>query len=277
MPRSGTGSYSLPAPYPSGFSNGTLIDAPTMNTVFNDVQTAITASTAADGQTPITGNWAFKGYNISGVGLLTATSATITTLNATDAGVTKSLVVGNGLNVTAGGATITAGGLTVTAGGLTVSSAGANITGNSTLVGSLGGITKLSVASGGAAITGDSTVTGTLTVSGVVAAAQGTKSGQAVTYDQFPVTLASPGTVTLPSGLIVKWGTGTYAAGTGSVTFASNFPTGLLSVQVSLTTAGAAHGSYPPGASPASYAVSGFTVYGGVGQSGSFAWLAIGY
>ena len=130
MPRSGTGSYSLPAPYPSGFSNGTLIDAPTMNTVFNDVQTAITASTAADGQTPITGNWAFKGYNVSGVGLLTATSATITTLNATDAGVTKSLVVGNGLNVTAGGATITAGGLTVTAGGLTVSSAGANITGS---------------------------------------------------------------------------------------------------------------------------------------------------
>lgn len=277
MPRGGSGSYSLPSPFPSGFQNGTTIDAPTMNSVFTDVQTALTASTAADGQTPITGNWNWKGYSILGLGGLVATSVV-----ATDAATSKSMTVGNGLNVTAGGATITAGGLTVTAGGLTVSGSGMAVTGNSTVIGSLTGITTLGVASGGAAITGDSTVTGKLTVTstaavtGTLTAANGTSGSQVVNYGQFPVTLASPGTLTLPSGLIMKWGTGTYTAGTGTVTFAANFPTSLLIVHCSLLTGGAAHGSYPPGASPASYAVSGFTVYGGTGQNGSFAWLALG-
>lgn len=272
MARNGSGTYSLPSPYPSGFQNGTAIDAPTMNTVFNDIQTALTASTAADGQTPITGNWAFSGKNITGVGTLAATAATFT-----DASTSGGMTVGNALVVTKGGATVTAGGVTVTAGGMKVSADGAAVTGNSTVTGTLTVSDAVTISKGGAAITGNSTVTGTLTVSSTIGAAAGTKSGLAVIYDQFPATLATTGTITLPSGMILKWGTGSYVAGTGSVTFAANFPTALLSVQVSLTTAGAAHGSYPPGASPASYAVSGFTVYGGVGQSGSFNWLAIGH
>lgn len=272
MARNGSGTYSLPSPYPSGFQNGTAIDAPTMNTVFNDIQTALTASTAADGQTPITGNWDFNGKNISDVATLTATNVA-----ATDASTSNGLTVGNGFVVTKGGATVTAGGVTVTAGGLTVSAGGAKITGNTTVAGTLDGLTGFTIASGGAAITGTITLAGALDASGNITASAATKAGQVVIYDQFPVTLATTGTATLPSGLILKWGTGTYAAGTGTVTFAANFPTALLSVQVSLTTAGAAHGSYPPGASPASYAVSGFTVYGGVGQSGSFNWLAIGH
>lgn len=48
-----------------------------------------------------------------------------------------------GLTVTSGGATITAGGLTVTAGGLTVSASGITVTGNSTITGTLGGVTTL--------------------------------------------------------------------------------------------------------------------------------------
>ena len=247
MSRNGAGSYTLPAPYPSGFANSTIIDAPTMNTVFTDIQTAMTASTAADGQTPIAGNWDWKGYTLTGVSTLSATAAAFTNVS-TSGGVT----VGNGFVVTKGGATVTAGGLTVTAGGLTVSK-------------------------GGAAITGNSTVTGTLTVASTIGAAAGTKAGLAVIFDQFPATLASPGGITLPSGLILKWGTGTYTAGTGTVTFAVNFPTALLNVQCTLTTGGAAHASWPPGPSPASYAVSGFTVYGGTGQNGTFSWLALGH
>jgi hypothetical protein len=286
MSRNGAGSYTLPAPYPSGFANGTTIDAPTMNTVFTDIQTAMTASTAADGQTPIAGNWDWKGYTLTGVSTLSATAAAFTNVS-TSGGVT----VGNGFVVTKGGATVTAGGLTVTAGGLTVTAGGATITaggvtvaaggaavtGNSTVTGTMTVSDALTVSKGGAAITGNSTVTGTLTVASTIGAAAGTKAGLAVIFDQFPATLASPGGITLPSGLILKWGTGTYTAGTGTVTFAVNFPTALLNVQCTLTTGGAAHASWPPGPSPASYAVSGFTVYGGTGQNGTFSWLALGH
>ncbi len=272
MSRNGSGTYSLPSPYPSGFVNGTTIDAPTMNTVFQDLQTAMTASAAADGQTPITGDWAFSSKNLTGVGTLTATAAAFTS-----AATTNAMVVGNALTVTKGGATVTAGGVTVTAGGVTVSADGAKVTGNSTVTGTLTVSDAVTISKGGAAVTGNSTVTGTLTVSSTVGAAAGTKAGLAVIYDQFPATLATPGTITLPTGLILKWGTGTYVAGTGSVTFAANFPTALLSVQCTLTTSGAAHGSFPPGPDTSTYAVSGFTVYGGTGQSGSFNWLAIGH
>lgn len=101
------------------------------------------------------------------------------TLNGTLTGLT-------GLTVASGGETITSGGLTVTAGAinfnsngitnvgvlsgvstinagntLTVTSGGANITGNSTITGTLTGLTGLTVASGGATITA-----GGLTVNG---------------------------------------------------------------------------------------------------------------
>lgn len=49
-------------------------------------------------------------------------------------------------------------------GALTVSSGGVTVTGNSTITGTLGGLTGLTVASGGAAVTGNSSVAGTLTV-----------------------------------------------------------------------------------------------------------------
>lgn len=66
----------------------------------------------------------------------------------------------NGITLTTGGLTVTAGGLTVTAGGLTVSASGITVTGNSTITGTLGGLTGLTVVSGGATITaGDLTMT----------------------------------------------------------------------------------------------------------------------
>jgi hypothetical protein len=164
--RNGSGAYSLPTPFPSGFQNGTAIDAPTMNGVFSDLQTAITGSTAADGQTPITGNWNFAGYNLTNILTLTATAAAFTAAS-TSGGMT----VGNQLKVTAGGALI-AGGAAVTGGanianGLVVTG-GAGITGNTTITGTLGGLTGFTIVSGGAAITGDSFVAGKLNVSGAL-------------------------------------------------------------------------------------------------------------
>jgi len=65
----------------------------------------------------------------------------------------------------------------VLAGALTVSAGGANITGNSSITGTLTTSGALTVSGGGAAITGNSTLAGTLTLSGsnsiFVAAGQG--------------------------------------------------------------------------------------------------------
>lgn len=49
--------------------------------------------------------------------------------------------------------TVTDGGITVTAGGVTVSADGITVTGNSTITGTLGGLTGLTVASGGITVT----------------------------------------------------------------------------------------------------------------------------
>lgn len=86
-----------------------------------------------------------------------------------------------GATIAAGGLTVADGGATVTAGGLTVSADGADITGDSTIAGTLGGLTGLTVDSGGATftaggltvsadgadITGDVTVDGTVSLTGL--------------------------------------------------------------------------------------------------------------
>lgn len=107
-------------------------------------------------------------------------------------------------------------------------------------------------------------------------------NGSDVTVDSdFSTTASSAATMLLPNSLIFKWGSGTYTNGVGSVTYSSAglsaFPTTTLFVLVSLETGGAAHGSYPPGATKSSFSATGFSVYGGIGQSGSYSWMAIGH
>lgn len=107
-------------------------------------------------------------------------------------------------------------------------------------------------------------------------------NGSDVTVDSdFSTTASSAATMLLPNNLIFKWGSGTYTNGVGSVTYSSAglsaFPTATLFVLVSLETVSAAHSSYPPGASKSSFSATGFSVYGGIGQSGSYSWMAIGH
>lgn len=104
MSRNGSGSYTLPSPFPSGFSNGTTIDAPTMNAILTDVQTALTASTAADGQTPITGSWDFNTKNLTNVGSFAASAGAFTNVTVANNTTTLKLFVG-----TAAGPTIARG------------------------------------------------------------------------------------------------------------------------------------------------------------------------
>jgi chitodextrinase len=96
-----------------------------------------------------------------------------------------------------------------------------------------------------------------------------------VIYDQFPATLANPGTMTLPSGIIVKWGTGTTTAGSGSVTFAAAFPTATFNVQITISGASGAVTVRPLALGATTAA--GFAVWGDASESFGFNWLAVGH
>ena len=191
--------------------------------------------------------------------------------------------VSGGVVVTEGGQTITAGGLVVTAGGISVAANGATIAGGGTISGgvaitgggTISGATTIStgglvVGASGAAITGNSTITGTATVT-----QPGTSGSQAVNFSQFPATLGATGTETLPSGRVMKWGTGTISSGSGSVSFGTAFPTSCDNVQVTYIGATTPSNQYVPGVG--TITASGFAVYGGVGVTAGYNWLAIGH
>lgn len=163
----------------------------------------------------------------------------------------------------------TDGRLTLT-GGLNVTAGGATVTGTTTLGGAL------SVTSGGAAVTGNSSVSGTLAVSSTVTAANGTNGTQVVNFGQFPATLATTGTTTLPNGLIIKWGTGAIFSGVGSVTYATAFPHATLNVQLTISS-GAAAATQDALIVGAAVTAAGFPAYGNAASTLSFFWLAIGY
>ena len=119
-----------------------------------------------------------------------------------------------GLVVTAGGATITAGGLIVTAGGITVAADGITVTGNSTITGTLGGLTGLTVASGGAIITtggltisaGGATITGNSTITGTLGGLTGLTVASGGASITGATTFVSGGVIVTTGGLIITAG-----------------------------------------------------------------------
>ncbi|HSI21215.1 MAG TPA: hypothetical protein VLA04_06025, partial [Verrucomicrobiae bacterium] len=147
--------------YNNGYFNNLNVNNLTVNT--SSVSTgALTITSTTTPQLTVQ-------YDVSNYYTTSVSSAGAITLDATgaSAGFTFSdaVVASTGLTVTTGGATISAGGITVTGNstitgtlggltGLTVASGGATITGNSTITGTLGGLTGLTVASGGASISG---------------------------------------------------------------------------------------------------------------------------
>lgn len=68
MPRNGSGTYSLPAPYP--FVDGTTASGTNVTSVLADAAAALTGSIAADGQTTVTGNLTFNNTNLVNVGTI---------------------------------------------------------------------------------------------------------------------------------------------------------------------------------------------------------------
>ena len=77
-------------------------------------------------------------------------------------------------------------GVVVTGGGVSVGGGGVSVTGNSTITGTLGGLTGLTVASGGAAIVGPTSVTGNLSVTGTVTGGTITVPAAGVQPGAFP-------------------------------------------------------------------------------------------
>jgi hypothetical protein len=71
MSRNGSGTYNLPQP---AFVSGTVISSTAVNSDFNDIANALTASIANDGQTPILANLPMSNYRHTGVGNAVARS-----------------------------------------------------------------------------------------------------------------------------------------------------------------------------------------------------------
>lgn len=72
MARNGSGTYSLPAGNP--VVTGTTISSTWANNTLSDIATALTASVANDGQTPIVADMDFDNHNVSNIAVLTATN-----------------------------------------------------------------------------------------------------------------------------------------------------------------------------------------------------------
>ncbi|HSI20929.1 MAG TPA: hypothetical protein VLA04_04520, partial [Verrucomicrobiae bacterium] len=186
-------------------------------------------ATFNDGAT-FTGGIAIQPAAVSGNALAVNTVAGFTgNLLSLQVNGSDRLTVNQAGNITATG-TLTSGALSVTGNstitgtlggltGLTVVSGGAAITGNSTITGTLGGLTGLTVVSGGAAITGNSSVTGTLGVSSSLTAAAITSSGQFTnTYSpSVPAAgwaIAAQGTpLNTPNAPVVAIGNGGFTGG----------------------------------------------------------------
>jgi hypothetical protein len=73
MARNGSGTYSLPVNTWNPAVNGVAASSADWQSLINDVASALTASLAADGQTPMTGNLAMGGNRLTGLAAGTAT------------------------------------------------------------------------------------------------------------------------------------------------------------------------------------------------------------
>lgn len=77
MARNGSGAYSLPVNTWNPATNGVSASAADWQSLINDVASALTASLAADGQTPMTGNLAMGNNRLTGLGAGTATGQSV--------------------------------------------------------------------------------------------------------------------------------------------------------------------------------------------------------
>jgi hypothetical protein len=91
-----------------------------------------------------------------------------------------------------------------------------------------------------------------------------------------PSTYAGGESVTLPNNLIMKFGSQSVPGdSTATVSFATDFPSGIVQVQLTIKTT-ISLGS-DAGLSATSQTVSGFTIQNGASSTETISWMAIGY
>jgi hypothetical protein len=91
-----------------------------------------------------------------------------------------------------------------------------------------------------------------------------------------PSTYAGEESVTLPNNLIMKFGSQSVPGdSTATVSFATDFPSGIVQVQLTIKTT-ISLGS-DAGLSATSQTVSGFTIQNGASSTETISWMAIGY
>ena len=91
-----------------------------------------------------------------------------------------------------------------------------------------------------------------------------------------PSTYAGEESVTLPNGLIMKFGSQSVPGdSTATVSFATNFPGGIVQVQLTIKTAISL--SSDAGVTATLQTISGFTIQNGASFTETISWMAIGY
>ncbi len=103
----------------------------------------------------------------------------------------------------------------------------------------------------------------------------GVSGNQAVVYSQFPLTANANGTMTLPNGVVEKWGGGATADGEVDVTFPTPFPTAVWNIHLTVGAGTTKHNGFGT-LVVGTISPTGFKVWGKAGESLAFYYRAIG-
>ena len=97
---------------------------------------------------------------------------------------------------------------------------------------------------------------------------------EVIKASDFVTNASTTGSMTLPSGIILKWGSGTTSSGAVTITFATAFPTAAYNIQLTITGGDSAQSLNA--LKIGTFTRTAFNAYGPSGSSYSFLWFAIG-
>lgn len=97
---------------------------------------------------------------------------------------------------------------------------------------------------------------------------------EVIKASDFVTNASTTGSMTLPSGIIMKWGSGTTSSGAVTITFATAFPTAAYNIQLTIT--GADSAQTLNAMKIGTFTRTSFNAYGPSGTTYTFLWFAIG-
>lgn len=97
---------------------------------------------------------------------------------------------------------------------------------------------------------------------------------EVIKASDFVTDAGTTGSMTLPNGVIMKWGTGGTTNGAATITFASAFPAACYNIQATIT--GGDGAQTVNALKVGTYSTTGFNIYSPLGTTYTFLWQAIG-